>query len=186
MSFTVSSRCENIAWPTRLLSIRLLHSPSRWHSNCQWGEAKPFVIGRFKHRLEINQSQWIVDSRDRWEFPPFLRGHWQSPCTALTTGKCLSLGLCKKTVKEFNSPLREVKYLLPTDVTVNRSITKSSISFHHYFGPKWSRDKECSVIWGWPLAPWMYRCHTSGRQGNCTYRVLNLTTWIRVLWDCVE
>ena len=29
------------------------------------------------------------------------RGHWQPPCKALTTDKCLSLGLCKETVKQF-------------------------------------------------------------------------------------
>ena len=46
-------------------------------------------------------SHWIWGSCDRWEFPPFCRGHWQSPCTALTAGKCLSLWLCKETVKEF-------------------------------------------------------------------------------------
>ena len=39
-------------------------------------------------------------SRDRRKFPPLFRGHWQSPCTALTAGKCLPLGLCRQTVKE--------------------------------------------------------------------------------------
>ena len=36
--------------------------------------------------LGLPQSQWIVGLHDQWEFPPFSRGHWQSPCTALTTG----------------------------------------------------------------------------------------------------
>ena len=34
------------------------------------------------------------------EFLPFFKGHSQSPCTALTAGKWLPLGLCKETVKE--------------------------------------------------------------------------------------
>ena len=41
----------------------------------------------------------IAGSRDRWELPTFFRRHWQSLCTALTAGKCLSLGLCKGTGK---------------------------------------------------------------------------------------
>ena len=41
-----------------------------------------------------------MDSHDRWEFPPYFRGHWQSPSTALTAGKCLPLGPCKETLKE--------------------------------------------------------------------------------------
>ena len=45
-------------------------------------------------------SQWILGSCDRWEFPAFFIGYWQSPYTALTAGKCLPLGLCKETVKE--------------------------------------------------------------------------------------
>ena len=42
----------------------------------------------------------IMGSRNQLEFPPFSRPQGQSLCTALTTGKCLSLGLCKGTVKE--------------------------------------------------------------------------------------
>ena len=38
---------------------------------------------------------YIMDSRDQWEFSPFFRLQWQSLCTALTAGKCLSLGPCK-------------------------------------------------------------------------------------------
>ena len=34
------------------------------------------------------------------EFPPFFKGHWQSPCTALKAGK---LVLCKETVKQFRA-----------------------------------------------------------------------------------
>ena len=44
----------------------------------------------------------IVGSGEQWEFPPFLKPQWQYLCTALTTGNCLSLGLCKGAVKESN------------------------------------------------------------------------------------
>ena len=37
---------------------------------------------------------WVV-----W-FPAFSRGYWESPCTGITAGKCLPLGLRKETVKE--------------------------------------------------------------------------------------
>ena len=47
----------------------------------------------------VPQLQWIMGSRDRWKFSQFLKGHWQSPFTAGMTGKCISLGLCKETVK---------------------------------------------------------------------------------------
>ena len=71
----------------------------------------PLVIGWSKNRLGLPQSQWIVSSCDRWEFPlvffcfVFFRGHRQSPCTALTAGKCLPLGLCKETVKQSRIPV---------------------------------------------------------------------------------
>ena len=47
--------------------------------------------------------QCIVGSHDWWEFHHF-KGHWQSPCGARTTRFCLSLGLCKETVKESTPP----------------------------------------------------------------------------------
>ena len=57
------------------------------------------VNGRgMRHDLQL--TQYILDACDRWEFTPFFKSHRQSPCTALTAGKCLPLGLCKGTVKE--------------------------------------------------------------------------------------
>ena len=54
-------------------------------------------------RLDCLKSHCIAGSCDRWEFPPFCKGHWQSPCIALREGKfCLPLGLCKGNVKEHN------------------------------------------------------------------------------------
>ena len=60
----------------------------------------PVVTAWSKYGLGLPRQQWIVGSRDWWEFPPFCRCHWQSPCTALMAGICLPLGLCKETVKE--------------------------------------------------------------------------------------
>ena len=54
----------------------------------------PFVIGWSKYKLRLSKS------RDRWEYPAFSRGHWQSPWTTLTTGKYPLLGLGKAIVKE--------------------------------------------------------------------------------------
>ena len=53
--------------------------------------------------------QCIMVLCDRWEYLLFIRGHWQSPCTAPTAGKCLTLGLCKGTVKE-SFPARHPKH----------------------------------------------------------------------------
>ena len=50
--------------------------------------------------LGLSHLQSILGSHHRWEFPPFFNDHWQSPCAALTAGKCLPWGLCKETVKE--------------------------------------------------------------------------------------
>ena len=89
-------------------SDRLKHSPSLvalglsveyetwppigWHHH--------FVIAWFRYiGWDWLVSQYIVGSRDRWEFLPFIKGHWQSPCIALTAGNCLPLRLCKGTVK---------------------------------------------------------------------------------------
>ena len=62
--------------------------------------ASPFCDCSSKYRLRLPRSQWIMGLYDCWEFPLFFRGRWQSPCTAQTAGKCLSLGLCKETVKQ--------------------------------------------------------------------------------------
>ena len=57
---------------------------------------------------------WLVGLNKGWDCPchnglgahvkgvnfHFFRGHWQSPCTDLTAGRCLPLGLCKGTVKQ--------------------------------------------------------------------------------------
>ena len=88
-----------------ILNHKLLHSPNLvvlgmpvgfeiwppigWHH--------PFVIGWSKYRLGLLHSQCIVGLSNWWEFSPFCKGHWQSPCS-----KILPLGLCKVTVKVSN------------------------------------------------------------------------------------
>ena len=44
-------------------------------------------------------SHCNVGLHDRWEFPPFLRGHWQSLVQPQWQANCLPLGLCKETEK---------------------------------------------------------------------------------------
>ena len=58
----------------------------------------PLVIDWSKYRLVLPRValHWAHVT----EFSPFLKGHWQSPCTAVTAGICLPLGLCQGTVKE--------------------------------------------------------------------------------------
>ena len=83
---------------------RLIHSPSLVALGLSVGYEKWPLIGWHHwslYSLELPQSHWIVGSCDWWEFLPFFRCHWQSPCTALMAGKCLPLGLCKETVKEY-------------------------------------------------------------------------------------
>ena len=90
---------------------RLLHSPSLvalglsvgYETWLPIGWHHTFVINWSKYRFRLPQMQWIVGSNDWLEFLPFFRGHWQSPCTALTAGKCLPLGLCRETVKASTS-----------------------------------------------------------------------------------
>ena len=63
--------------------IKLLHSPSLVAEELPSGyETWPpiglpyaFVIGWSKYSLGLPQSEWIEDSHDWLEFPPFFRGH---------------------------------------------------------------------------------------------------------------
>ena len=67
--------------------------PDYWHH--------PFMIGWSGYKLDRSQSLWVMRPRDRWKFPLIFKGLWPSPCTVLTAGKCLPLGLCNETMKEF-------------------------------------------------------------------------------------
>ena len=80
-----------------------------WHYNCHWGMRYSLQLAGITLMWLINLitgwycfvSQCIVGSPGRWEFPPFFKSHWYSPCTALTACRCLSLGLYKETVKDW-------------------------------------------------------------------------------------
>ena len=48
------------------------------------GRHYPLATGLSKYTFGLPQSQWFVDSCDRWEFPPFFIGYWEFPCTALS------------------------------------------------------------------------------------------------------
>ena len=89
---------------------------------CIWLESC-FAIGWTKYRLGKSQLQCILGSHGQWEFPQFFKGHWQSPCTALTAGKCLPLGPCKKTVKE-STLIRWYRTPLNHDYTHPQVVTR--------------------------------------------------------------
>ena len=60
-----------------------------WHTDETWpliGLRHPFSIFSSNVMVGLPQSKWILDSLEQWEFPPFLKNYWQSPCTALTAG----------------------------------------------------------------------------------------------------
>ena len=84
-------------------SRRLLHSPSLVAIGLSvgyetWrpiGWHRVFVIGWSKYRLDCLVPHSIIGWHGQWEFPLFFRPQWQSLCTALMAGKCLSWGLCK-------------------------------------------------------------------------------------------
>ena len=100
--------------------IRLLHSPSlvaiglsvgyeTWHP-IGWHRAVWLVGLNIDGDFQVPHC--IMGSRDQWEFPvfsdqflPFVKPQWKSGwkslCTALPAGKCLPIGLCKGTVKEY-------------------------------------------------------------------------------------
>ena len=94
-----------------VLSARLLHSPrlvavglsaggmAHAYGSCDW---LIYIDWGLPH------IQCIMDSHERWEFPLFCKGHWQSPCTALTAG----LVLCKETVKESARVLVDYSHLV--------------------------------------------------------------------------
>ena len=85
-----SANCPTLLHSPSLVAIGLTVGfdtwpPIGWHH--------PLVIDWFIYSL-VSSVALHYGSRDRWEFPPFLRPPRQSHCTALP------LGLCKRTVKE--------------------------------------------------------------------------------------
>ena len=79
--------------------------------DCQWDMrhclhccAAGHVIGWSNYRHSISYT-WHSGLMSQVKISTIYKGHWQSPCTALTAGKCLPLKLCKETVKESSNPL---------------------------------------------------------------------------------
>ena len=64
--------------------------------------ADPYIVQVIPH------IRCIMGSRDQWGFPPVLRPHWQSPCTALTAGNLPAVRAVQKTVNESNTVRTEL------------------------------------------------------------------------------
>ena len=84
------------AWCT----VRPVELSVRYETWPPIGSHHTFVTGWSKYRLGLPSAPLHYGLTWPVGFPPFFKPQWQSLCTALTTGKCLSLGLCKGTVKE--------------------------------------------------------------------------------------
>ena len=74
--------------------VRLLHIPSMVAVGLSVGYDTCALFGW--HHLFVIRWDCVIQ-KALWTHT---RGHCQSPCTALPTGICLSLGLCKETMKE--------------------------------------------------------------------------------------
>ena len=70
-----------------------------WYK-CWWGASNLCWI--------MARLQCIIGTHDWCKFPPFFKGHGQSPCTAPTAGKWLSLGLCIEAVNKSSACLVHV------------------------------------------------------------------------------
>ena len=93
--------------PCPNMGPRLLHSlsgvqtrpPRAWHWQFLWLPGLNINLRKPHVQWILGKLQCIISSQKRWEFSLFLKPltvPLHSPrCTALTTGKCLSLGLCK-------------------------------------------------------------------------------------------
>ena len=64
------------------------------------------------------------------------KGYWQSPCTALTAGKRLPLGLCKETVKQSSSLAAVAIKNISPECVLNYTLAKSHLyinfSMHNF------------------------------------------------------
>ena len=74
-----------------------------------------WLVGR-----NIGLSRIAVHCVLTWPIGIFTVFHWQSPCTALTTGICQPLGMCRGTVEESNNQ-RPIwwRYAVLCESTVN-------------------------------------------------------------------
>ena len=86
----------------------------------------------------------------------FTKAYEQSPCTTLTAGKCLLLGLCKETVKQSNGikySLGEVTAILPGSLLTWYSLGKHTEPFPRELCvglcEEHGREGWWSVVSGW-------------------------------------
>ena len=96
-----------------LFQVRLLKVLAWWQYHCQWGMRNAVCFAWFKSSLEnsSNSHNVLWTHMYQWGFPLSFKECWWSPCKALMTNICLSLGLCKETVKGSNSRLCNVSHL---------------------------------------------------------------------------
>ena len=88
---------------------------------------------------------YIMGSRDRWEFPPFLKCHWHSPCTALMAGIKAVQGDCETVSDSFGQQ---------TDIEVH------VIQISRLIMTYTASVKESSIIWKVPARDFLVMCHS--------------------------
>ena len=102
---------ERAVWSLETESLDCYTGLDQW----QWGmrHATKFAGITLLWPVYLNIT-WDFSIRHRllahvtdggWEFPSFLWGHWQFPCTALTAGNLPAVRLCNETVKESTKDL---------------------------------------------------------------------------------
>ena len=150
-----------------------------WYKDCQWVMRHGLqLVGITLLWLVCLNIGWdclvsqciLSSSHDWWEFPPFFKAHWQSPCTPLTAGKRLQLGLCKEIMKESKpcqSPPLQTHHQYPTDTSLlcQNDITTS---FWH-----------TSVI----IASCVHWVRSSGTHFY-TFLMIMRVNWPVNLWPC--
>ena len=117
--------------------------------------------------------------------PPFFESHWQSLCTALTSGKCLPLGLCKETVRSVYISICEYKqgrsYHYPP-----HPFSSCTTRCLRSANSRWRSSVEaallpapcgCAIFWSWCTTLWI-------SPGDCGLS-LKIVTNIQNHW-CVE
>ena len=122
-----STRCTTVAWVrvikdrssvghhTCYQMIDCYTVPAWRHHDCQGSMIHGWhylcVIGWSKYSLGMPQLRCILDSRDRWEFQLFIKGHWQSPWTDITAGLLAMKGCSRwlwRSLPSDTSPLHQL------------------------------------------------------------------------------
>ena len=130
-----------------------------------------------KYRLWLSRAAMDYGLAVTWLVGIFsvFRSHWQSPCTALTTGKCLPLRLCKVTVKESTKPgctywqtsTRQLSSLFQR----NRRLSEYRLcTWKHPRTTLWCNVIFVSYMWQW-------QCITSVQHKIDTFGVYIQISW---------